>query len=68
MTKRLIDIDDNLLRIAQEHLETETMKDTVNGALEWIARAAAALEYVESFSSPQFADLRDPEIMAEAWR
>lgn len=68
MTKRLVDIDDDLLRIAQKHLETDTMKDTVNGALEWIARAAAALDYIESVESNDFSDLRDPEIMAQAWR
>lgn len=33
MTKRLIDVDDELLDRARAVLGTETMKDTVNGAL-----------------------------------
>lgn len=38
MTKRLIDVDDELLKKARVALGTKTMKDTVNGAL------AAAVE------------------------
>jgi Arc/MetJ family transcription regulator len=37
MTKRLVDIDDRLLRAAQRRLQTRTIKETVNVAL----RAAA---------------------------
>ncbi|WP_024806224.1 hypothetical protein [Nocardia sp. BMG51109] len=33
MTKRLIDVDDELLDAARAHFRTETIKDTVNAAL-----------------------------------
>lgn len=33
MGKHLVDIDERALRAAREELETETIKDTVNGAL-----------------------------------
>ncbi len=33
MTKRLVDIDDDLLSVARTILETATMRDTVNAAL-----------------------------------
>jgi Arc/MetJ family transcription regulator len=40
MTKRLVDIDDRVLRAAQRRLQTRTIKETVNLAL----RAAAGAD------------------------
>ena len=38
MTKRLVEIDDDTLSAAQAELGTDTIKDTVNTALERVAR------------------------------
>ncbi len=72
MTKRLIDIDDALLRAAQEATGEATMKGTVHVALELTveqhrrrsADVRARLERV----APLLADLHDPEVMKGAWR
>ena len=40
VTKRLVDIDDDLLARVREILGTPTMKDTVNGALEEVVMFA----------------------------
>ena len=40
MTKRLVDIDDNVLAEARAALGTSTLKDTVNGALHETVMAA----------------------------
>jgi Arc/MetJ family transcription regulator len=42
MTKRLVDIDDRVLRAAQRELGTSTIKATVNGALERVAGSETA--------------------------
>jgi Arc/MetJ family transcription regulator len=41
MTKRLVDIDDRALRAAQRRLRTQTIKDTVNRALNAVAGSGA---------------------------
>lgn len=53
MTKRLIDIDDDLERQVRALLGAATLKDTVNGALAEVilqrrARVAVALDYFAS--------------------
>jgi Arc/MetJ family transcription regulator len=68
MTKRLIDIDDDLLRVAKETLGTKTMKDTVNTALAEVVRAALRRHHAERLASMEGLDLDDPEVMADAWR
>ncbi len=70
MTKRLVDIDDDVLADARAVLGTVTLKDTVNAALETAARVARQraitrediAEFVKATE-----DLRNPEIMAKAW-
>lgn len=70
MTKRLVDIDDEVLAEARAVLGTVTLKDTVNAALETATRVARQraitrediAEFVKATE-----DLRDPEIMAKAW-
>ncbi len=70
MTKRLVEIDDQILEDARRALGTITIKDTVNTALKESAaaahRRAITKEDLQRFveATP---DLRNPEIMAKAW-
>jgi Arc/MetJ family transcription regulator len=64
VTKRLIDVDDEVLSVARAELGTTTIKDTVNEALRLVAgsrreRVARALDHLAA------AELIDRE---EAWR
>lgn len=68
MTKRLVDIDDKLLRDAKRCLGTKTMKDTVNTALAEVAKMALRRQHVEQLARGTGHDLSDPEIMSRAWR
>ena len=68
MSKRLVDIDDDLLRNATEILGTTTMKQTVNRALQEVVSAARRRRHVDRLASHQGLDLHDPEVMAKAWR
>ncbi len=68
MTKRLVDIDDALLATATDILDTATMKETVNQALELVARVRASRDHLETLSSPAGSDLRQPDVMSGAWR
>lgn len=71
MSKRLVDIDDDMLEQARRVLGTLTIKDTVNTALEDAVRAAARRQRVDGDALRRFAeatqDLGDPEVMAGAW-
>jgi Arc/MetJ family transcription regulator len=70
MTKRLVDIDDEILDEARRALGTTTLKDTVNQSLRNAAEASRRRKitkqdlqaFVEATE-----DLRNPEIMAKAW-
>lgn len=68
MAKRLIDIDDDLLRKARETLGTGTMKDTVNQALAEVARAELRRRHAARLISGDGTDLGHDDIMAKAWR
>lgn len=70
MTKRLVDIDDEILEQAREALGTTSLKETINEAL----RAALVTARRRSITKEDIAafaaaakDLGDPEIMAKAW-
>lgn len=71
MTKRLVDIDDDLLGRAREALGTTTLKDTVNSALAEVVtiahRRQLTREDLKLFAEAT-RDLGDPEVMARAWR
>ena len=70
MTKRLVDIDDDLLEQARLRLGTTTLKDTVNTALQETVKAArrAAITHDDLRAFAEAArDLGDPEVMAKAW-
>ena len=68
MTKRLIDIDDDLLTQARTILDTGTMKDTVNRALEEVHRTEMLRRHAIRLSTMADLDLDDPDVMAGAWR
>ena len=70
MTKRLVDIDDDLLEQARLQLGTTTMKDTVNSALQETVKAARrhAITHDDLRIFAEAArDLGDPQVMAMAW-
>ena len=68
MTKRLIDIDDYLLTQARTILDTGTMRDTVNRALEEAHRAEMLRRHAIRLSNMDGLDLDDPGVMTGAWR
>ena len=69
MTKRLIDVDDEVLAEARQVLGTATLKDTVNTSLLETVRAGRRRtithEDIRRFVEAT-EDLRNPEIMAKA--
>lgn len=68
MTKRLVDIDDDLLAKAREILGADTIKDTVNGALRELTRRQLRLRLLRRLMTMEGLDLDDPEVMKGAWR
>ncbi|AYY13039.1 hypothetical protein EF847_10340 [Actinobacteria bacterium YIM 96077] len=70
MSKRLVDIDDETLRQAQQVLGTVTIKETVNAALmgtiQSSSRQAVSRESLRRFSEAA-RDLKDSSVMAQAW-
>lgn len=70
MTKRLVEIDDELLEEARRLLGTSTIKDTVNTALVEASRAAHRRTVTKEElmrAGELLQDLGDPEVMARAW-
>lgn len=68
MTKRLIDIDDDLLSEASELLGTRTMKDTVNHALSDVVRTATRRRHSDRLATMDGLDLDREDVIAQAWR
>ncbi len=68
MTKRLVDIDDDLLSVERTILETDTMRDTVNAALKQISDLEAMRRHTLRLMDGDGLDLHDPEVMKGAWR
>jgi Arc/MetJ family transcription regulator len=68
MAKTLIDVDEEYLAAAQKVLRTATKKDTVNAALREVAALAARRRDLERLESGGLLDLKDAEVMREAWR
>jgi Arc/MetJ family transcription regulator len=72
VTKRLIDIDDELLRAAQAALGAGTFKETVRAALEQViarrGRAGTSTSSLLTDFAAATRDLSDPEVMDAAWR
>lgn len=70
MTKRLVDIDDEVLDEARRALHTITLKETVNEALIEAARNARRRQITKEDLyrvGELLVDLGDPEVMAKAW-
>ncbi len=72
MTKRLIDINDHLLQVAQMVLGVNTWKDTVNGALACVVKerertSQSTAEVLRAFADAT-PDLGLPEIRKAAWQ
>lgn len=68
MTKRLVDIDDELLAEATDILGAATMKEAVNRALEEVVLATRRRQHADRLSAMRGLDLDDPDVMAGAWR
>ena len=68
MSKRLVDIDDELLREATDVLGAKTMKETVNRSLEEVVLAARRRTHADRLESMQGMDLAKPRVMSGAWR
>jgi Arc/MetJ family transcription regulator len=68
VTKTLIDVDDDDLAAAQQVLQTDTKKDTVNTALREVVALAARRRDLQRLTSGSLADLTDDEVMRAAWQ
>ena len=68
MSKRLVDIDDDLLVEATRVLGAVTMKDAVNRALEAVVLAERRHRHSERLRTMRGLDLQKSEVMAGAWR
>jgi len=68
MTKRLVDIDDELLAQAQRISGAKTMKATVNDALQQLIDTELRRRHLRRLESGKGSDLADKELMRGAWR
>ena len=68
MTKRLIDLADELLARAQRELNTSGVSDTVRAALGQAASAAARARQVAWLREGGLETLADPEKRTDVWR
>ena len=68
MTKRLVDVDDELLAQATDVLGTPTTKATVNAALAEVVRARLRQRHADRLARMEGLDLDEGDVMAGAWR
>lgn len=68
MTKRLIDLDDDLVIAAQKELRTTGVSDTVRVALQYVAAGAARTRQVAWLQEGGLGELADPEQRGTVWR
>lgn len=68
VTKRLVDIEDDVLAAARVALATTTIKETVNKALAESAAGAARRRFMERMLAHGLPDLDDPGVTSDAWR
>ena len=68
MTKRLIDIEDDLLENARKELGTTGIADTVRSALQLAATRAARVRQVEWLVAGGMAELADRKVRDDVWR
>lgn len=68
VSKTLIDVDDELLDLAQAALGARTKKETVNRALAAAVASVARQREVERLDDGVYAGLGDPAVAGQAWR
>ena len=68
VTKRLVDIDDDLLEEVRSLTGASTMKEAVNGALQHRVDFELRVRHVQRLRSMEGIDLADEQIMRDAWR
>ena len=68
MTKRLIDIDDDLLEEVRSLTGASTMKEAVNAALQHVVDFDLRLKHVRRLLTLEGTDLADEQLMRDAWR
>ena len=68
MTKRLVDIDDDLLEQAKVILDADTIKATVNESLAAVLAMELRRQHFERLRTGEGLDLADDEVMSGAWR
>jgi hypothetical protein len=68
VTKRLIDLDDELLDAARAALNTSGVTDTVRRALEQAAAADARARQIRWLTGGGMAEMADPDTRAAVWR
>lgn len=68
MTKRLIELDDELLDEARQALHTAGVSDTVRAALRQAADAAARARQVQWLREGGLEELADATTRATVWR
>jgi Arc/MetJ family transcription regulator len=68
VTKRLVEIDDEVLAAARDALGTGTIRATVHAALQEATTLALRRRFLDRAAADGLQDLRDPEVMAASWR
>lgn len=68
MSKRLVDIDDELLDEATTILGAATMKEAVNRSLEMVVLASRRRRHADRLEAMRDLDLAEPKVMSGAWR
>ena len=68
MTKRLVDIDDDLLDEARVLTGALTMKEAVNAALQQVIDTELRRRHLQRLEAGAGLDLADDEVMRAAWR
>lgn len=68
MTKRLIDLDDDLLADAQRELSTTGVSDTVRVALQQAAATSARARQVTWLEQGGMENMADRDQRGEVWR
>lgn len=68
MTKRLIDLDDELLASARRELNTSGVSDTVRAALEHAAARSARARQLRWLQEGGLAGMTEPGRRGDVWR
>ena len=68
VTKRLVDIDDDLLTEVRVLTGASTMKGAVNAALQQVIDSELRRRHLRRLETSSGLDLADDEVMRNAWR